>query len=132
MDPRLRKLLDVDVRIVLTWDTDNTDMDLWVTEPSGERCYYSHALTMAGGMLSRDFTAGYGPEEYLIHRALPGEYRIQAHYYGTRAQTLAGPTTLQATVITNFGRPNETRQAMTLRLTDPKELIDVGRVTFAR
>ncbi|MDB5328923.1 MAG: hypothetical protein JWP03_74, partial [Phycisphaerales bacterium] len=33
LDARLVKLLDCDVRIVMTWDTDNTDIDLWVTEP---------------------------------------------------------------------------------------------------
>ena len=37
LDPRLIKLLDVDVRIVMTWSADNTDIDLWVTEPSARR-----------------------------------------------------------------------------------------------
>lgn len=37
IDSRLVRLLDVDIRIVLTWDADMTDIDLWVTEPSGER-----------------------------------------------------------------------------------------------
>ena len=36
LDPRLRKLLDVDLRISLTWDADLTDIDLWVNEPSRE------------------------------------------------------------------------------------------------
>jgi tetratricopeptide (TPR) repeat protein len=39
LDPRLIKLLDVDVRIVMTWHADNTDIDLWVTEPSGEKAF---------------------------------------------------------------------------------------------
>ena len=37
LDARLIKNLDTDVRIVLTWDADQTDVDLWVTEPSGEK-----------------------------------------------------------------------------------------------
>ncbi len=130
LDPRLRTLLDTDVRIVLTWDTDSTDMDLWVTEPTGEKCYYAHALTQIGGLVSRDFTGGYGPEEYLVRRALPGDYRVQANFYGSRAATLTGPTTLQATVITNWGRPNEQRRALTLRLTEARDVVDVGSVRF--
>ena len=37
IDSRLIKLLDLDVRISMTWDADLTDMDLWVIEPSGEK-----------------------------------------------------------------------------------------------
>ena len=33
---RLRHDVAADVRIVLSWDTDGTDMDLWVAEPSGQ------------------------------------------------------------------------------------------------
>jgi uncharacterized protein YfaP (DUF2135 family) len=81
-------------------------------------------------MISNDFTAGFGPEEYLVRGAARGEYQIQASYYASREQTLAGPTTLEATVITNFGRPNERRRSMTLRLTDPDDVVDVGAVRF--
>ena len=130
LDPRLRRLLDVDVRIVLTWDTDETDMDLWVTEPTGERCDYSHNRTAIGGLLSRDFTAGYGPEEYLLRRAYGGTYAIQANFNGTHSQALTGPTTAQATVVTHFGRPDESRRTLTLRLTDEKEVVDIGSVSF--
>jgi hypothetical protein len=130
IDPRLRKPLDVDVRIVLTWDTDNTDMDLWVTEPGGEKCYYGYNRTTMGGRLSHDFTSGYGPEEYMIHRGLAGAYGVQANFYGSRAASLTGPTTLQATVFTNYGRPNEKREALTVRLTDNREVVDVGSIRF--
>ena len=130
LDPRLRKDLDVDVRIILTWDTDDTDLDLWVTEPTGEKCDYSHNRTAIGGMVSDDFTDGYGPEEYLVRRAPPGIYRIQANFYGSRSASLIGPTTAQATVITHFGRPEEDRRTLTLRLTDAKEVVDIGSVRF--
>jgi hypothetical protein len=63
---------------------------------------------------------------------MAGEYRIQGNFYGSGFQTLAGPTTIQATVITHFGRPNEDRQSLTLRLTDEKEVIDVGTARFRR
>ena len=132
VDPRLVKLLDTDLRIVLTWDTDQTDMDLWVVEPTGEKCFYSHALTDIGGRLSRHFTGGYGPEEYAVRRARPGRYAVKANYYGSREQGLAGPTTVQATIITNFGRPQEERRSITLRLEEAREVVDIGEVSFGQ
>ncbi len=130
IDPRLVKLLDLDVRIVLTWDSDMTDMDIWVTEPSGETAKYDHNETTIGGKVSRDFTDGYGPEEYLVRKAMKGKYKIQANYYGESAPTLAGTVTVQATVFTNFGRPNEKRKALTLRLEKKKDVVYIGEITF--
>ncbi len=130
IDPRLVKLLDVDVRIILTWDADNTDMDLHVVEPSGERAFYGHQRTTIGGNVSRDFTQGYGPEEYLLHRAMPGMYTIQANFYGSNATQLQGAVTLQVDVFTNYGRPNEQRKSLTLRLTEKKETFTVGQIEF--
>ena len=130
VDQRLRKLLDLDVRILLTWDADMTDIDLHVTEPSGETAYYGHNLTTIGGLVSRDFTQGYGPEEYCLHKAMSGTYKIEATYYGSQAAQLMGPVTVQAEVITHFGRPNEKRKNLTLRLEDKKETVLVGEVEF--
>lgn len=130
LDGRLVKLLDVDVRIVLTWDADLTDMDLWVTEPSGEKAMYSNNRTRIGGLVSRDFTQGYGPEEYCLRKARHGTYVIEANYYGNRAQTLQGAVTLQVDVYTDYGRPTEKRKSLTLRLEQAKETLKVGEVEF--
>ena len=131
LDERLRRLLDFDVRVVLTWDTDQTDMDLWVVEPSGETCFYSHASTTIGGQISKDFTGGYGPEEYTVRRAMGGEYQIKANFYGSRAQQVTGPTTVQATVVTDYGRPTEQRRALTIRLTTARDVVEIGAVAVA-
>lgn len=128
VDKRFLRNLDCDVRIVLNWDADDTDMDLWVTGPGGERCFYAEPATSSGGRMSQDFTSGYGPEEFLIHRALPGGYRVQVNYYGNQQQVLAGATTVQAVLITNWGRPNEKREAVTLRLQDAQDVVKVGEL----
>ncbi len=130
VDPRLIKLLDVDVRIVLTWDADLSDMDLWVIEPSGEKAYYKNNLTTIGGKVSRDFTQGYGPEEYVLRKGVKGVYQIQADYYGSNATTLTGAVTLQVDVFTNYGRANEKKESITLRLTNKKEVVTVGQLRF--
>lgn len=130
IDKRLIKNLPVDIRVVLDWDADNCDIDLWVIDPYGEKCYYANPITHIGGLISKDFTQGYGPEEFLLKIAIPGKYTIQANYYGNRQQVLAGATTIQCTLITNFGRSNEKRQSITLRLKDVKEVVEVGEFEF--
>jgi Ca-activated chloride channel family protein len=130
IDKRLIRLLDVDVRIILTWDADLTDIDLWIIEPSGEKAYYSHPRSTIGGNVSRDFTQGYGPEEYILRKAMRGTYKVQANFYGSSAQTLSGAVTLQLDLFTNYGRRNEKKKSITLRLKERKDTITVGVLEF--
>lgn len=44
--------MPLDLRVVLTWYADNTDIDLWVTDPKGEKAFYGHQLTYQGGRMS--------------------------------------------------------------------------------
>lgn len=130
IDERLIYNMPVDIRIVLNWDTDNSDMDLWVTDPRGEKCYYKNRFTKIGGFISRDFTGGYGPEEFLIKKAMKGQYKIQANYYGSREQTLVGPTTIYLDIYTYYASGAEKKETITLRLSQNKEVVNVGEVTF--
>jgi len=132
MPEELAKNLPVDIRIVLTWDADNTDVDLHVVEPSEEEAYYAHNRTASGGMVSHDVTDGYGPEEYLLKTGEPGEYRVLAHYFGSHQQTVMGPATVAATIFTHWGMPDQARETMTLRLDRPKEKVPVGSITFGK
>ena len=130
VDARLVKLLACDVRIVMTWDADNTDIDLHVIEPSGERAYYKHNRTTIGGLVSKDFTRGYGPEEYVVRRAMHGLYAIQAKYYGSSSFKLLGAVTLRVDIFTDFGRPDEQHRSITLRLKEKKDIVPVGKIEF--
>ncbi len=130
LDPRLTRLLALDLRIILTWDADMTDMDLWVIEPSGEKSYYGHPDTRIGGHLSKDFTQGYGPEEYIIKNAMRGDYDIKVNFFAHHAPSLAGTVTLQVDIFTNYGRVDEEQRSITVRLRENKETLDVGQVTF--
>ena len=130
IDKRLIGAMDLDVRIVMSWDTDLTDIDLWVHEPAGDKAYYGHRLTRSGGLVSRDFTRGYGPEEYLLKKSWGGEYRVEANYYGNRSPEFLGVVHLYLDVYTNYGRENEKHQRITLRLGEKKEVIEVGKITF--
>jgi Ca-activated chloride channel homolog len=132
LDGSLQRALDMDLRIVLAWDTDMTDMDLRVTEPSGEVCSYTRTLTATGGRLSRDLTGGYGPEEYALRRARPGAYVIEANYYASSSASLLGATTAQATIVTDYGRPSEKTQSVTVRLSESDGAVFVGSAQFGR
>ncbi len=130
IDPRLLAAMPVDVRIVVSWDADDCDIDLWVTDPRKEKCMYSNRDTKIGGHLSHDLTGGYGPEEFLLKNALPGDYKVQVNYFGDRQQRLSGPTTVYVDMYTNYGKPNEKKQSVILKLDKTKEVIDVGALTF--
>jgi len=103
-------------------------VDLWVLEPSGEKCFYSYNRTWLGGRLSRDITQGYGPEEYLIKKAAKGTYQIKAHYYGDRRQTIAGPITLRAEIFQHYGTPRQTSCSVVIQLKKQRQVIDLGEV----
>lgn len=132
IDKRLIVNNPVDIRIVLTWNTNDCDIDLWVTDPRGEKCDYSHNRTEIGGRMSRDITQGYGPEEFCLKNALIGDYKVQVNYYGTNSQKLLQPVIVQVEVFTNFGRPNQKRQIMILRLANVKNTFDIGTVKFEK
>ncbi len=130
INKKLIALLDVDLRITLAWDSDMTDIDLWVIEPSGEKVTYSQTLSTVGGMFHKDFTGGYGPEEYLLHKAPSGKYTIKVHFYGNNSPELTGATTLYVDVFTNFARTTQKRQTLSLRLEKQDDDYLVGEITI--
>ncbi|MCR5621783.1 MAG: DUF2135 domain-containing protein [Treponema sp.] len=130
IDKKLLQNFDMDVRVVLTWNIDNCDVDLWVTDKDGEKCFYGNKLTANGGRMSRDFTQGYGPEEFCIKVAPGGKLKVEANYFGNHQQKLLQPVTVQAEVYTNFGRANQKREILTLQLDSVKQTFFIGDVTY--
>ncbi|MGI6496976.1 MAG: VIT domain-containing protein [Kiritimatiellia bacterium] len=131
-DAKFREPLQTDLRIMIAWDADNTDIDLHVVEPGGEEAFYGHNRTTRGGLVSRDVTDGYGPEEYLIAKAPAGDYSVLCNYFASHQQTVLGPATVTATIFTNWGRPDETRQTLAVRLDTPKDKVPLGTVRFGK
>ena len=130
MDKRLLKSEPVDIRVVLSWDTDNCDMDLWVTDPTDEKCFFDNKLTYLGGKISKDVTQGYGPEEFMLKKAPKGSYKIETDYFGTLSQKQLMPVTLRITFYTHFGTDKEQKQETTVRVTNEKDVIEVGSFEF--
>jgi hypothetical protein len=86
------------LRVEMFWDTDGTDMDLHLLNPTGTRwvtpddCYYANCNASSGRnlewgapgsddnpRLDLDDTNGFGPENINITRPQPGTYRVAVH-----------------------------------------------------
>lgn len=131
IDKRFIYKMDCAIRISMAWDTDSTDIDLHCYDPNGEHIFYSHNLSEDGGMISRDFTQGYGPEEFL-QRTVPksGVFKVTAKYFASHQQSLTGGTTVLCSFFTDYLRKNEKAGFATLRLQSNKEEINVCEVDF--
>lgn len=127
MDP---SKLQNDLRVSMSWNTDATDIDLWVIEPDGTKCFYSHAKTKNGGELSQDQTQGYGPERYQVKKALKGTYRVIVHYFRANPNLLAGETHVTVAITRHAGTPQEKVERRTVILKKQDEQIEVGSVEF--
>jgi uncharacterized protein YfaP (DUF2135 family) len=118
-----------DLVVMITWNTDGTDVDLHVTEPSGEECFYQHRTTRSGGALTKDVTQGYGPEMYVAKSAPHGTFRVRAHYFASNRNRASARTKVYATVIENWGTPEERATEKVVTLIEGKEFHDVMTVT---
>jgi tetratricopeptide (TPR) repeat protein len=120
IDKRLIINIPVDIRVVINWNMNNTDIDLHVKDPNSEECYYSHKQTNIGGRISTDNTSGYGPEHFILKKAVKGKYQVYVNYYGDRQFTSAGPSTIMAEIFTKYADKTEQRQVVCLQMSNAK------------
>jgi hypothetical protein len=118
-------LKGADLVIVITWNTDNSDVDLHVTEPNGEECFYSHRKTALGGELTQDVTQGYGPEMYVMKKAKSGNYKVRAQYFAQQRNRASARTKVYAEVIEGWGTPQEKVSEKTVTLIEGKDMHDI-------
>jgi hypothetical protein len=130
IDSRLIYAMPVDVRIVIGWSSDNSDIDLWITDPAKEKCDYSHNETEIGGKMSQDVTQGFGPEEFMLKKAANGKYKVEVNLYGDTRQTLGGPIAIKADLFTDFGKPTQKKETINFRVTTNKEVVELGSLKF--
>ncbi len=126
VDTRLRRNLPLDVRVALAWDTDNTDVDLWVKDPNGEWVSYQNLLSRQGGRMTLDFTGGYGPEVFALKKAIPGVYEVHAKYYASHRQALGNATSVMMRLTTGFGTPAEKHRDTIVRLQEASDDLLIG------
>ena len=101
-----------DIRVMLTWEGGPyTDVDLHVTDPNDEECYYLYMTTSIGGELDVDDVDGYGPENFKLSsgEAISGSYLIEVNYYSDEGTT-GEPIQATVKVYINEGTEEEITQ----------------------
>jgi len=129
LDKKYLAKMPVDIRIIMNWNLMDVDLDLHVIEPTGEECYYSHTNTAIGGRFSKDFTQGYGPEQYLIRNAVKGKYQIKSDFFGETELTENGPATVMVEIYTTkAGKVSRTLK--TIQIGKVKENEALAEITW--
>ncbi len=72
------------VRVIVTWDAPDADVDLAVTDPSGERCDQDRPATAGGGQLDLDVSDGSGPETFTLPRTIAGRLKVELSLFASR------------------------------------------------
>ncbi|MBA3465126.1 MAG: hypothetical protein H0T46_34655 [Deltaproteobacteria bacterium] len=116
-----------DIKVYLTWDTDHSDVDLWVTNPAGEKVFYSHKNGKFGEALFDDVTTGYGPESFTAPKAAAGEYVVQVNYFG-RGRSNFSEARGEVVIVLDEGKPAEKKFVLPYRLFDEKQTVTVARI----
>ncbi|MDC3959527.1 DUF2135 domain-containing protein [Polyangium jinanense] len=127
---RETQLQSADLVVMITWNTDATDIDLHVTEPNGDVCYFGNRQTQLGGQLTMDVTQGYGPEMYVLKNATDGKYKMQAHYFASDRNRASTRTKVQVIVFEDFGMSAQkaTEKVITLEYGKQKhDLLEIVR-----
>lgn len=109
------------LRILLAWDTDNTDLDLHVVTPDGQHVFYANRVLDNGGALDVDVTTGYGPEIFSSPAPQPGNYLVYVNYYGS-GENEQSVTTALVSIITDEGDADEQQQTVRVPLRRAGEL----------
>jgi len=109
------------LRILLSWDTNGTDLDLHVITPSGQHAWYGERVINSGA-IDIDVTDGYGPEIFASPAPEKGLYQVYVNFYGggDDDNTL---TIARLTIVSNEGTPSERRQEFTIPMRFSGELL---------
>jgi tetratricopeptide (TPR) repeat protein len=98
---------EADLAVAIQWNTDVTDIDLHVIEPTGEHCFYGSRDTSLGAHLSQDVTQGYGPELYVLPHASAGPFSVYVHFFSGDPNKTSVRTKILATVYQKWGSEEE-------------------------
>jgi tetratricopeptide (TPR) repeat protein len=116
-----------DVKVYLSWDTDRSDVDLWVSSPSGEKIFYSHRNGKNGEALYDDVTTGYGPESFSAPQAQPGAYLVQVNYYASSRSDVSEARG-EVLVVLHEGTAEEQRHVLPYRVFRTGQTVTVAKI----
>jgi len=70
------------LRVILSWDDPNAEVDLHVITPIGEHAFFAQPLLKSGGGLDVDSVDGAGPEIFSTVAPIPGTWLFYINYWG--------------------------------------------------
>lgn len=70
------------LRIILSWDDDQAEVDLHVLTPDGQHAFWAQPVLNGGGGLDVDSVDGAGPEMFSTAAPLNGAYHVYVNYWG--------------------------------------------------
>jgi hypothetical protein len=117
-----------DIQVTLTWlSAASLDLDLWVTDPAGEKCYYGNPSSTSGGELDRDnlcgnYINGHPENIYWLSNPPQGEYIVEVDWYYDCGNNLSSQaynvrTVVQGTTHTYSGTINSEATVEVARFT---------------
>lgn len=109
------------LRVVLSWDSPGTDLDLHVVAPDGQHAWYGGRVMANGGALDVDVTTGYGPEIFSSTAPGKGNYHVYVNYFGS-GENKSVLTIAQVTIIANENSPAEKQQTLRVPMRAAGEL----------
>lgn len=126
------------LRVLLSWDSDNTDLDLHLVTPDGAHIWYGDRSAANGAALDVDVTTGYGPEIFAMPAPIKGQYLIYVNYFGGgyrsdeegQEDAVQPLTTAQITLITEEGTPNEKMESFLVPMRAVGELTLVKAFSY--
>lgn len=126
------------LRVLLSWDSDNTDLDLHLVTPDGDHVWYGNRSLANGATLDVDVTTGYGPEIIATPTPQKGPYLVYVNYFGGgygssedgAEQAAQDLTTARITLVTEEGTPNEKQETFLVPMRKPGELTLVKRFGY--
>lgn len=113
-------ILQPRLSVILSWDANNTDLDLHVVTPDGGHAWYGNRVLDNGGGLDIDVTTGYGPEIFSMAAPVKGTYLVYVNYYGS--STEKDIINVQVTTITEQNTINEKKETIFMPMRRPGEL----------
>ena len=116
-------------RVTMTWSTSGTDVDLWVTDPDSEKCFYGNSTTASGLNLDFDDTDGYGPENITVGEPISGPYLVQAHYFSDHDDETAIYSSCSVIIRLNEGTEEEETRTYHGGLGDSGDIWTVTTIT---
>ena len=123
--------IKADLRVLLWWDDENADLDLWITEPEGNVVNYKTPNHFRGGRIL-DQVRGLGPDVYRQKTAYPGVFTIKTKYFSSVFSELMGPIYAKAELWLRYGYEDEAYRVEIHRIQEPKRHVDIelDRVTW--